>query len=349
MMFMSMNGMTSMQNSRLDAVERTLESCQEANGYPRMTREVLLDLTHQIRVDQEHVCLYILPENDAYGRNDVRLATDMVNISAIIDAMVENQFTNFSNETNTTVAAHILHMQRIAAIDSNAFNRLQKRWQLYGRYNECVLVILWLLEHTNDLDATRSSALDLHTLKVVSEAYHKRVLARHPSLSELSQTVMDNVCRACLTVEMDQTIQPRQNVDDRISAYTTAMAKRVLMHYKQLEQENNTNLDAYRGDRYRTKYLQVITRPQDKRVFQAIQECDTLANKIQYLRVGQACYATNESLMHLRKQVEDENDSFYAIVTNFTHLPGHHQPAIKERCRIATHLAPNRHWPLEHD
>jgi ribosomal protein L16 Arg81 hydroxylase len=161
---------------------------------------------------------------------------------------------------------------------------------------------LWLLEHTNDLDTARSNALDLHTLKVVSEAYHKRVLARYPSLSELSQAVMDNVCRACLTVEMDQTIQPRQNVDDRISAYTTAMAKRVLMHYKQLEQENNTNLDAYRGDRYRTKYLQVITRPQDKRIFQAIQECNALANKLQYLRVGQACYATNESLMHLRKR-----------------------------------------------
>ncbi len=161
-------------------------------------------------------------------------------------------------------------------------------------------------------------------IKVVSEAYHKRVLARYPSLSELSQAVMDNVCRACLTVEMDQTIQPRQNVDDRISAYTTAMAKRVLMHYKQLEQENNINLDAYRGDRYRTKYLQVITRPQDKRIFQAIQECDTLANKLQYLHVGQACYATNENLMNMRKQVEDENDSFYAIVTNFTHLPGHH-------------------------
>jgi hypothetical protein len=126
MMFMSMNGMTSMQNSRLDAVERTLESCQEANGYPRVTREVLLDLAHQIRVDQEHVCLYILPENDAYGRNDVRLATDMVNVSAIIDAMVENQFTNFSNETNTTVAAHILHMQRIAAIDSNALNGFKR-------------------------------------------------------------------------------------------------------------------------------------------------------------------------------------------------------------------------------
>ncbi len=66
MMFFSMNSMTSMQNSRLDAVERTLERCQEANGYPKVTREVLLDLAHQIRVDQEHVCLYILPENDAY-------------------------------------------------------------------------------------------------------------------------------------------------------------------------------------------------------------------------------------------------------------------------------------------
>ncbi len=248
MMFFSMNSMTSMQNSRLDAVERTLESCQEANGYPKVTREVLLDLVHQIRVDQEHVCLYILPENDAYGRNDVRLATDMVNVSAIIDSMVENQFTSFPNKTSTTVAAHILHMQRIAAIDSHAFNRLQRRWQLYGRYNECVLVILWLLEHTNNLDIARSSALDLHTLKVVSEAYHKRILARYPSLSELSQTVMDNVCRACLTVEMDQTMQPQQNVDDRISAYTTTMAKRVLMHYKQLEQDNNTNLDTYRGD-----------------------------------------------------------------------------------------------------
>jgi hypothetical protein len=132
---------------------------------------------------------------------------------------------------------------------------------------------------------------------------------------------MDNVCRACLTVEMDQTMQPHQNVDDQISAYTTYMAKRALMHYNQLEQENNINLDAYRGDRYRTKYLQVITRPQDKRIFQAIQECDTLANKLQYLHVGQACYATNENLMNMRKQVEDENDSFYAIVTNFTHLP----------------------------
>jgi hypothetical protein len=29
-----------------------------------------------------------------------------------------------------------------------------------------------------------------------------------------------------------------------------------------------------------------------------------------------------ENLMNLRKQVEDENNSFYAIITNFTQLPG---------------------------
>jgi hypothetical protein len=48
-----------------------------------------------------------------------------------------------------------------------------------------------------------------YMLKVVAEAYHKHILARYPSLSELSQTVMDNACRACLTVEMNQAIQRR--------------------------------------------------------------------------------------------------------------------------------------------